>query len=110
MCYLPDYRIALEDQSTHILYQYNGSEEGEPGFDGVTVSEDGTIYLAAFASRELMRLTDGEVVTLVAGFRGVSDVVYVDGTIYATNFDSRGLVLPGIQPQLPFALDVITLP
>jgi hypothetical protein len=33
-----------------------------------------------------------------------------DGRLIVANFDSVSLVQPGVRPQLPFALDVITLP
>jgi DNA-binding beta-propeller fold protein YncE len=102
------YRVARDGSSTEILYRHRG--EGSPGFDGVTVAPDGTIYAAAFGARAVVELRDDQFVILASGFRGSSDVAYHAGRLYVTNFDQRALVLPGVQPALPFALDVIDLP
>ncbi len=104
------YRIALIDKKTDILYRYGG-DETVPGFDGITVAPDGTIYVAAFNQRMVVELRDNELIPLAEGFRGGSDVEYYVGRLYVTNFDQRSIALPGIvDPLLPFALDVITLP
>ena len=104
------YRITLPDKTTDILYRYMGSET-VPGFDGITVAPDGRVYVAAFNQRAVVELRDGELIPLAQGFRGGSDVEYYDERLYVTNFDQRSIALPGIvEPQLPFALDVITLP
>lgn len=90
-----------------VIYAYDGIESEAPGLDGVAVSPDGTIYLAALDQRAVGILQNGVLTYIAGNFRGASDLAYHDGWIYVTNFDSRSLVLPGIDPQLPFALDVI---
>ena len=111
------YRVGLETaddggENTEIVYRFPEGDAGAPDFDGITVAPDGTIYVAAFRGDEnngVIRL-DGDMLTYLAtNFRGANDVAYFDGRIYVTNFDSQSLVLPGVNPQLPFALDVVEL-
>ena len=102
------YRVDPASGQSSIVYRYTG-QSNPPGFDGVTVAPDGTIYAAALAQRGVVRVDDGDIVYLALGFRGGSDVAYHDGRLIVTNFDQRSLVLPGLDPQLPFALDVIEL-
>ncbi|MEQ8677742.1 MAG: hypothetical protein RLP44_03970 [Aggregatilineales bacterium] len=111
------FRVGLETvddggENTEIVYRFPADENGAPDFDGITVAPDGTIYVAAFRGDDnngVIRL-DGDTLTYLAiNFRGANDVAYFDGRIYVTNFDSQSLVLPGINPQLPFAIDVIEL-
>lgn len=103
------YRVGVEDGSSEIVYRFQGTND-PPGFDGVTTSPDGRVFAAAFGARDVVEIRDGEMIVLATGFRGGSDVAYADGRLIVTNFDQRSLVLPGIEPQLPFALDVVTLP
>lgn len=103
------YSINLDDGSTRILYRYPGTRDA-PSFDGVTVTPDGTIYVAALAESQVGMLQDGQIVYIAGGFRGASDVSYHNGRLFVANFDSRALVDPTRRPQLPFALDVIILP
>lgn len=102
------YRVSLDGTSTDVIYRH---EDGRivPGLDGVTVAPDGTIYMAAFADRSVVVLQNGELIPLAGNFRGSSAVAYHDGGLYVNNFDQRSLILPGIQPQLPFALDRVEL-
>lgn len=103
------YSVSQDGQVTILVYQHPQSE-GNPSFDGISISRDGRVYVAALLARQVMEIVDSETAVILAeGFRGVSDVAYQDGRLYATNFDQRGLVIPGIRPQLPFALDLITL-
>lgn len=103
------YRVSLDGKTTEMVYRYPGTSS-PPGFDGITVSPDGRVFAAAFGARDVVEIRDGDMIVLATGFRGGSDLVYFDNRLFVTNFDQRSLVLPGIQPQLPFALDVITLP
>lgn len=103
------YSISLEDGSTRILYRYPGTRDA-PSFDGVTVAPDGTIYVAALAESQIGMLRDEQIIYIAGSFRGSSDVTYHEGQLYVANFDSRALVDPTRRPQLPFGLDVITLP
>ena len=102
------YRVDPTSGQSNIVYRYMG-QSSPPGFDGVTVALDGTIYAAALGQRGVVRVDDGDIVYLARGFRGGSDVAYHNGRLYVTNFDQRSLVLPGLEPQRPFALDVINL-
>ena len=105
------FRVSLDGTNTEELYRYTGPADDAPQFNGVDVSADGTIYLAALSNRRVAMLLDGTLYYLAENFRQVSDVaVSADGrTIYATNLDGRSLVLPGVQPRRPFSVDAISL-
>lgn len=97
---------------TQVLYQHSG--EQTPGFDGVTVTPDGTIYLAALGINKLARLQNGALDYLAGSFRGGSDVDYAlqaDGSLrlYVSNWDQLSLLVKAITPRLPFGIDVITV-
>lgn len=110
------YRLRTADTSQEVLYLHGG-RANPPGFNGVTVAADGRVYVAMLGTRAVGYLTastdtalQGDLAVVAGPFRGASDVAYVsvpDPRLYVTNFDQVGLVLPGIRPQLPFALDVI---
>ena len=104
------YRVPIAGGEGDLLYAHRGQEH-VPGFDGVTVGPEGTVYVAALAQNGLVRLNEAEMaLEYIAGvFRGLSDVAYHDGQIYAANFDSFSLIVPLVRPRLPFALDVVTL-
>lgn len=89
-----------------------------PGFDGIDVSADGEIYVAALGLNRVARLSaEGELFYLAGAFRGSSDVAYdtENDRIFVTNWDQRAL-LPitilflqfDMDPRLPFGIDVIT--
>lgn len=82
-----------------------------PGLDGITVAPDGTVYVTALDQKGVARITSPTDLTYIAGgFRGPSDLAFTpDGRIVVANFDSASLVQPGLRPQLPFALDILTL-
>jgi sugar lactone lactonase YvrE len=101
------FRVGVTTGSTEVLYRH-GTREFPPGFDGITVAPDGTIYVAALGQNGVARLVNGDLDYVAGLFRGASDVAYYNGRIYVTNFDQSSLVLP-IRPSLPFALDVIEL-
>ena len=94
---------------TEILYDHGDAAES-PGFDGLTVTADGTIYLAALGQNQLQRLSGGRITVIAAGFRGISDVVHHEGRLYVTNWDQVSLVSQLVPAHLPFAIDVIELP
>lgn len=102
------FRVNPANGQSSIVYRYPGQTH-PPGFDGVTVAPDGTIYAAALGQRSVVQVQNGDIVYLARGFRGGSDVAYHNGRLIVTNFDQRSLVLPGLEPQRPFALDVIEL-
>ncbi len=104
------YRVSLDGATTEILYQHN-ERPNAPVFDGITVTPDGTIYVAALTQDGIARL-DGDSLTYIAGlFRGSSDVDYspTANALFVTNFDSGALVVPGLSPRLPFTIDVVRL-
>jgi sugar lactone lactonase YvrE len=99
------YRVAITGGATETLYRH-GNREFPPGFDGITVTPDGIVYIAALGQNGIARLGDGELDYVAGLFRGASDVDYSQGRLYVTNFDQTSLVLP-VRPALPFAIDVI---
>jgi sugar lactone lactonase YvrE len=103
------FRVPVGDSSPgEILYLYP-NPTNLPGFDGITVTPSGDIYIAALDQNGIVQLSDGQIEYIAGTFRGASDVAAApDGLLYVTNFDSAALILPGVQPQLPFGLDVIT--
>jgi sugar lactone lactonase YvrE len=101
------YRVSVSDGATEILYSH-GNREFPPGFDGITVAPDGSIYIAALGQNGVARVGDGELDFIAGLFRGASDVEWSNGRLYVTNFDQASLVLPLLRPSLPFAIDAIT--
>lgn len=99
------YRVSA-DGVTETLYQH-GAAAHAPGLDGVTLDGQGRILVAAQGQNGLARLEAGELRYLAGAFRGISDVAWSAGRVYATNFDSFSLVVGVLRPRLPFALDVI---
>lgn len=100
------YRVRIADRAEEVLYAHTGPNP--PGFDGVTVTPDGALMIAAIDQAGIVTLEDGAIRYIVGTIRGASDVASApDGRLYLTNFDSRSLVLPGVSAQLPFALDVV---
>ncbi len=103
------YRVSLDGATTDIIYAHDDRPDA-PGFDGLTVMPDGTIYVAALAQSGIVRI-EGDSLTYIAGlFRGGSDVDYSPqaNALYVTNFDSQPLVVPGRSPRLPFTIDVVS--
>ncbi len=102
------YRVPVDaPDKSELLYWHKGRAT-PPGFDGLTVTPSGVIYLAALGQRGIARL-DGENLTYIAGlFRGPSDVDYAaPDKLYVTNWDQFSLAVTASKPSLPFALDVI---
>lgn len=103
------YRAPLAGGVGELLYRHGGQQD-PPGFDGVTVTADGAIYVAALGQNGIARVVDGELRYIVGLFRGASDVEFAaPNRLYVSNFDQASLVIPVVAPQLPFALDVIEL-
>jgi sugar lactone lactonase YvrE len=98
---------AVSDQ-TETLYEH-GSRENPPGFDGVTVTPEGVIYVAALGQNGIAKVENGDLTYIAGLFRGASDVDYYADQLYVTNWDQTALVYRVWPPQLPFALDVIDL-
>jgi len=103
------YRVPLGDGSAEAIYQH-GNRPYPPGFDGLTVMPDGTIFVAALGQNGIARLDGNELFYIAGLFRGGSDVKHDgQGRLFVPNFDQSALIIPLIQPQLPFAIDVIEL-
>jgi sugar lactone lactonase YvrE len=105
------YRVRVADGAAETLYTYPQEEGTPPGFDGIDVGPDGTVYAAALGQNGIAIVSGGELTYIAGLFRGASDVAYdsVNSRLYVPNFDQASLVLPLVQPQLPFAIDVIEL-
>ena len=103
--------IASDDPraDTETLYAH-GEMPQAPGFDGLTVTASGEIYLAALGQNQLLRLRAGQLEVIAAGFRGISDVAHSDGRLYATNWDQVSIVSQLVPARTPFAIDEIALP
>ena len=86
------------------------SDDNGYGFDGITVSPNGEIYLALLGWNRVAQLQAGELVELAKDFRGASDIAYdaAADRLYVSNWNQFSLGF-GTRPQLPFALDVIDL-
>jgi hypothetical protein len=102
------YRVSLDGATTTTLYQHGAGQAEAPGFDGVTVTPEGEIYVAALGLNQIGLLREDQLEYIAGGFRGASDVAYSEGKLYVSNFDQFSLVVSAVRPQLPFALDVIT--
>lgn len=116
------FRVDVATGATTLIYQH-GLRERPPGFDGLTVAEDGAVYVAALGTNGVALLQEagegapgganGSLIYLAGGFRGASDVKAIGpGRLIVANFDQASLAplpVPLFAPQLPFALDLITL-
>ncbi len=103
------FRVSLADNATELIYQH-GDRQNPPGFDGATVTPDGTLYVAALGQNGIVQVNDGKLEYIAGRFRGASDVEFVaPNLLYVTNFDQSSIVLPIVHAQLPFALDRIEL-
>jgi sugar lactone lactonase YvrE len=106
------YRVAVADAATEVIYRHD-DRSNPPGFDGVTVTPDGSIYVAALGQNGVARVVEGRLDYIAGLFRGSSDVEFAaPNRLYVTNWDQASLApVAGliVHPQLPFALDVIEL-
>ena len=101
--------MAVNDGTTEVVY-HHGDRANPPGFNGVTVAPDGTIYVAVLGQNGVATVDDGKLDYIAGLFRGSSDVAYAEpNRLYVSNFDQTSIVVPVVRPQLPFALDVIEL-
>lgn len=108
------YRIGFDDNREPLpeeLIYRNDSRE----LDGLAVDENGHIYVTIFNQNEVAVLREDEsgLDVLADDFRGPSDIAYLEGMLYVTNFDSLSLApLLGliVDPSLPFSVDAIKLP
>jgi streptogramin lyase len=114
------YRVSVAAGESALIYRHP-LRERPPGFDGITVTADGTIYVAALGTNSIARIdpigteaggANGALTYIASGFRGASDVkATADGRLIVANFDQASLAPLPVRlfaPQLPFALDTIT--
>lgn len=117
--------ILVTDTNNGTLYRISIEENGEVGqadtlynqsgrsLDGLTLDDEGRIIFTSFDNNEVVRLeADGRTTRLAKNFREPSDVAFLDGRVYVTNFDSLSLapfISLLIDPSLPFTIDVIDL-
>ncbi len=89
-------------------------EREDRALDGISLDEQGRVYVTLFNVNQVALWQAGLGFTILADdFREPSDVLYLDGQVYVTNFDSVSLApLVGwlLEPSLPFTVDVIDLP
>lgn len=106
------FRISMDGLTTETVYRYDsGGADDPPGFAGLDVTEAGIIVVAAQAVRSVVMVdpNTSELIYLADNFRSVTDVAIDGDRIYAANLDGRSLAISGVDPQLPFGIDVITL-
>lgn len=95
-----------------------GGENAPRGFNGVSVGENGRIYLAGLGNNRISAYEPNSgVMTVLAGnYRGASDVVFSPLTqrLFVANWDQRSLlpeviflIAVELRPHLPFTIDSI---
>ncbi len=117
------YQVSINDdgtagETTALLDRRFGGE-GIVGFNGLTVTDEGVVYIAGLANNKIGRYSPNEgIMTYIAGnYRGASDVAYdpLSQRLFVANWDQRSL-LPEIiffiavtlDPHLPFSIDIIS--
>jgi len=103
------YRVPVDAPTNSQLLYSHAKRANPPGFDGLTVTPQGVIYVAALGQRGIARSEGSELVYIAGLFRGPSDVDYAaPDKLYVTNWDQFSLAVDTAKPFLPFTLDVIT--
>jgi sugar lactone lactonase YvrE len=117
--------LVIADSGNGVIYRVAIGEDGQAGtvqtifersqraLDGLTLDDQGRVIFTSFDDDRVLRLEpSGETTILARDFRDPSDVVYLDGRIYVTNFDGVSLapfVSLILDPSLPFTIDIIDL-
>lgn len=105
-------RLPIDEDGTASEFEVLYSDR-DRDFDGLTLDDEGRVILTSYAENEVLRVdTDGTFTVLAKNFRTPSDVAYLDGRIYVTNFDAISLaplISIFLDPSLPFTIDVIEL-
>ena len=82
--------------------------------DGLTVDHNGRVYITLFDTNRIAIFDQNTGLSILAeDFREPSDIVFLNNTLYVTNFDSVSLApLVGwlLSPSLPFTVTAIDLP
>lgn len=104
------YRVPLNDAGLPDTYQVL-YEDANHSLDGLTLDDEGRVIFTSYDEDSVLRLeSDGDTTRLATDFRDPSDVAYLAGRIYVTNFDSVSLapvISLLLDPMLPFTIDVI---
>jgi DNA-binding beta-propeller fold protein YncE len=105
------YRLSRSTGTAEIIYRFP-DVTGFPGLAGLAVLPDGRWLATGLDNKTLLTLdAEGKLLGLAANFRGPGDLAILpDGRVIVANFDSVSLANPLVRPQLPFGLDVVTLP
>jgi sugar lactone lactonase YvrE len=118
--------LLVADTQSGTIYRLNFTQDRQPALpptilyqndereiDGLTVDGEGHVVMTLVDANKIAHLVDGRALIIAENFRGPSDVVYLDGALYVTNFDGVSLaplINLLVSPSLPFTVDVITLP
>ena len=108
------YQVSTADPETFSIVYDLPDGEPNPGWEGIAVSADGSIFVVALGANALAEVNEDGFTFLAGRFRGPSDVEVTGTDIYITNWDQRAL-LPAdvfgiqfdVEPRLPFGIDVI---
>ena len=109
---------AEDRESAREIVYINETPDPFPAFNGLTVADDGTIYVAAFDLNEIWQIIPGtnEHIVLAGNYRGSSDVAYdsANNRLYVNNWDQSWLIpitlvimQVDVPPRLPFSVDMI---
>ncbi len=117
--------LVVADSSNGVVYRVVIGEDGKPGditeiyeqrereLDGLTVDDEGNVIFTIYDSNQVAMVDEMGLFTVLAeDFREPSDVAYLDGKVYVTNFDGVSLaplVSMIVDPSLPFTIDVIDM-
>jgi sugar lactone lactonase YvrE len=106
------YRASIDTGESETLYEH-GERANPPGFDGIAVTPDGTIYVAALGQNGIAIVQANDLDYVVGLFRGAADVKVLQADeggvrLIVPNFDQASIVIPLLEPQLPFTVDVLT--
>ena len=117
------YRMPVDaenpESAREIIYTLESSTL-VPRFNGITVSDTGVVYVAAFEANEVWQLipNTNDYIVIAGNYRGSSDVAFDNANqrIYVNNWDQSWLVpitfvffQVDMSPRLPFSVDIITI-
>jgi sugar lactone lactonase YvrE len=117
--------LIVADSNNGMLYRVPFNADGTAGqpeslyrrddksLDGLTLDDEGRVIFTSYSEGAVLRLESNGMTTLLGrNFRDPSDVAYLEGRVYVTNFDGVSLapfISLLVDPSLPFTLDVIDL-
>lgn len=102
------YAIDVATGAAEIFYQLDeDSDVDQAGFYGLAW-RDGVLTVVGL-DIGIAQIADGALIRLADNFRGSRDLAVLGDRVFVANMDSASLFTPGLNPQLPFALDVVDL-